>query len=319
MLNYTAFDRNTRDTVIVFDTVWVPAKVINPIIYTSMILSVFIFLLFFFTDTPVIFVIIAFLFVMGAITLSIHINSDRKEQLFSSQLRLFCDDNNFKHLELDRIFSSLGSLFQTNPDSYQIEHVVSGKIGNNEFRVFNFLIQPIYKKSDPVVKFGVAEIALQRRFPHIILDNKLNPAINGSHTINSQRLNLGTAFNNQFTAYGTSEYEIEVLQILTPELISQLSNSRYAIDFEFIDNYLYLYANEINSKKSVWKIFSAIELLNTATQGPQKTFKMVDNIGTYKPILQKPKLSRSKMIKIIFNLAIVVAIIWFFATLISIN
>ncbi|MBP6880004.1 hypothetical protein KBC31_00055 [Candidatus Saccharibacteria bacterium] len=248
---------------------------------------------------------------VGAVALSIDIDSDRKKQLFSSQLRLFCDDNNYAHSESDRIFSSSGSLFQTHPESSEVEHVISGIVGNNQFRVFNFLVKPIDHKSTAVVKFGVAEITLPKRFPHIILDNKLNPAVNGGHTKNSQRLNLGEAFDSQFVAYGPSEYEIEVLQVLTPELISQLSNSRYAIDFEFIGNHLYLYSNEINSKKSVWKMFSAISMINTATLGKQKTFKMVDNIGTYEPVLQKPKWGTVETIKTIFNLATIATIIWF--------
>jgi hypothetical protein len=322
MLDFSAFD-NKNDDITIFNSVVIPMKYVNRImivasslLFLSMTLSALLnfgqgtapFLSFRYIIGQlagiIFFIFIALVAVFGVAI------ATNKMKLKISQLKQFSDDNSFTFSHRD-VISSDGALFKTYPEFREIKNIIKGTIDGNPFRVFSYYVLNS-SKNKLQTDYGVAEITLPVKFPHIILDNKLNPSLNSSHADNNQQMKLGNVFDKKYTAYGPQEYEIEVLQVLSPQLVEYLSSSNYPIDFEFIGNHLYLYTRVMDSKQAAIFMFSAISQTNTATLQKQKTFKMVDNIGSYLPSLKNKNLRKSNRIKKANNIfgALFIVIVW---------
>ena len=227
-------------------------------------------------------VLMIFLFIPGAILYGIISKGKR-----SLQIEQFCKDNNFSLQPVQNAGDKTGSLFKRG-DSRLISNQISGADGDTKFSIYDYQYATGSGKSRSIHHFGVAEITLKRKFPHILVDNKRDGSISGFEFDKSQKLELEGDFNTYFSVYGPKEYEIEVLQVLNPSVMVSLLSMHESFDIEIIGDKLYIYNHGMSAKKRTFQaIFNAIEQLSTSTRGVQTSFTMPAQIGDNKPLLKR--------------------------------
>lgn len=227
-------------------------------------------------------VLMIFLFIPGAILYGI-INKGKR----SLQIEQFCKDNNFSLQPLLDVGDKTGSLFNRG-HSRIISNQMSGVDDDTEFCIYDYQYTTGSGKSSRTYQFGVAEITLKQKFPHILVDNKRDGSISGFEFDKSQKLELEGDFNTYFSVYGPKEYEIEVLQVLNPSVMVSLLSMHESFDIEIIGNKMYIYNRGMSAKKQTFQaIFNAIEQLSTSTKSVQTSFTMPEKIGDNKPILKR--------------------------------
>lgn len=208
------------------------------------------------------------------------------------RLEQFCNDNN---LTLTPFFTSIdhhdGVIFGIG-HSRVARNGISGEMNGNNFVLFDYQYTIGNGKNSHTDHFGVTMIKLNKKFPHIILDNKQDSSIGLFTFDKSQRLELEGDFNNYFNVYGPKEYEIEVLQILNPSVMQSLLTINEPMDIEIIGEHLYIYnSGALRRKQTFQAFFTAINQLTSSTKNVQKTFSMPAHIGDHKPILKRSKVT----------------------------
>lgn len=199
----------------------------------------------------------------------------------------FCSDNGFVYAPSVTLGQEAGSLFKKG-HSRRASNGIHGTIENNSFDLFDYSYVTGSGKNSRTHRFGVARLHLPRQFPHILLDNKRDGSLRGFEFDQSQRLELEGDFNKYFTVFGPKEYEIEVLQVLNPSVMSKLVELDEPFDIEIIGTSLYLYNSGLHTKtKTIQAIFGALEAISASTQSVQRSFSMPEQIGNNKPLLKK--------------------------------
>ncbi len=105
-------------------------------------------------------------------------------------------------------------------------------------------------KSSRTHHYGVVQIKLPRKLPHVLLDASANNWFIGSNLpiqfSGGQKLELEGDFNNYFTTYAPEGYGRDTLYFLTPELMAALVDYGKNYDFEVVDDNLFIYHKEID-------------------------------------------------------------------------
>jgi hypothetical protein len=75
-------------------------------------------------------------------------------------------------------------------------------------------------------------------------------------------LRLEGDFNRYFSLWVTKEFEAEAYEIFTPDIMATLIEKAKNLNFEFIDDKLYIYNGKIiNTKEEMEKIYSLVDYL----------------------------------------------------------
>ena len=156
------------------------------------------------------------------------------------------------------------------------------------FILFDYQYTTGSGKNSHTYHFGVAKMKLNKKFPHILLDNKRDGSLGSFEFNRSQKLELEGDFNKYFNVFGPKEYEIEVLQVLNPAVMQTLLAMPEPVDIEIIGHDLYIYNKGNHRKKETMQsLFTAIEQVSASAKRVQKSFKMADQIGDNKPVLKR--------------------------------
>ena len=97
-------------------------------------------------------------------------------------------------------------------------------------------------ENDKSLIVDFARIQLSRRLPHLYLDGRRNKVGTHPERYDAQKLKLEGDFSQYFTVYAPPHYQVDALQILTPDVMAKLRDFGTNFDFEIVDNYLYIYA-----------------------------------------------------------------------------
>lgn len=202
------------------------------------------------------------------------------------RIKKFCTDNQFDFQPNGGSGGKKGSLFNRG-HSRSVSNKISGVYSDCDFSVYDYRYSEGTGKHRRTYNFGVAEMTLKRQFPHVLVDNKRDGSVGGLEFDRSQILELEGDFNNFFTVYGPKEYEIEVLQVLSPSVMSSMLDMHESFDIEIIGDKMFIYNRGMSKKPTFQAIFNAMDKLSTSTKSVQSTFTMPQQIGDNKPILKR--------------------------------
>ncbi|MCX6752386.1 MAG: hypothetical protein NTZ87_02705 [Candidatus Nomurabacteria bacterium] len=108
--------------------------------------------------------------------------------------------------------------------------------------------------------FSVLEVTFQSSMPEILLFSKINIAKMPPDIFSiSKPLKLEGDFNNYFYLFVTKGYEMETLELLTPDVMTNLIDidKTSKSSLEFFGDKMYIYITKpINSKSDIQNIFS---------------------------------------------------------------
>lgn len=156
----------------------------------------------------------------------------------------FAKTNGFDFKESLSVKSFKGKLFNTG-HSRVAKNVVSGLFKDHPTRFFHYRYTIGSGKHKKTFNFTVWEISFEKTdFPYILLRSKTMRRF-GSLKKNERELSLRDDLSKHFRLYVTEGYEVEALQIFTPEFVNVLSKKGPNFSIEFAGNSLYIYDDVI--------------------------------------------------------------------------
>lgn len=199
------------------------------------------------------------------------------------RLKRFSEANGFTFTMDHPIENNPGIIF-TIGDTPQYITVVAGTYQNLPFEFGNFYCTQGSGKNAKRRSFGVINVKLTRRLPHILLDARSNNSFGFTNLTtfrDSQHLTLEGNFNEYFNLYVPDGYERDALYFITPELMALLIDLGAAFDVEIVDDHLYIYSNKeftLENRTTIEQIFKLISVLGAEVQ--ENTARYADtNIG----------------------------------------
>ena len=123
--------------------------------------------------------------------------------------------------------------------SRKCSEIVDAKFDNIDCDLMSYQFTISYGKSSQTFYFTLADVVLAKSFPHIVLDSKKNRG--GFRTIpfGYEKLKLEGDFDNYFNLYITKGEEIDVLSIITPDVMQTLIDADQQQDIEIYGNNLF--------------------------------------------------------------------------------
>jgi hypothetical protein len=178
-------------------------------------------------------------------------------------------------------------LFQVG-HSKSAHHGISGAYNNQPFHVFEYQYATGQGKSKTTHSFTVFEIRFSGTFPHLYLNCRNDWHSNAPSLFTSlAKISVPQEFGEQFKLYAPKEYEIETLEILTPEVFAHLIDAGWNHDMEFVDGELVIYGtrsfkNFKDLDAELTKIKKFIEIL-----APRLNKLKLTQIGDLSPTLKR--------------------------------
>ncbi len=129
--------------------------------------------------------------------------------------------------------------------SKMVPHGMAGMYKDHPFDIFEYQYTFGYGKNSTTYFMTVFEIKFKGTFPHLYLNYKGDWYSNvPSFFASLAKISVPKEFEDKFKLYSPAEYEIETLQIFTPDIFAMLLDSGWHYDMEFIDGELLIYTND---------------------------------------------------------------------------
>jgi len=171
--------------------------------------------------------------------------------------------------------------------SKHAQHGIIGGYNNQPFHIFEYEYTIGSGKSQRTYSFTVFEIKFTGTFPHLYLNFKSDWYSNSPSTFSSfAKISVPREFEDKFKLYAPKEYEIETLEIFTPNIFSLLVDSKWDHDMEFVDGELIIYkmerfSNFADLDAELTKIKKFIDILS-----PLLNRLKLTQIGNISPLLK---------------------------------
>ena len=161
--------------------------------------------------------------------------------------RQFAARNGFSYAATYDITSESGVMFKQGGDR-SAEHLVQGNFHNVSVKIFSYYFNINKGESSTNYFYTVFEFTLDGTFPHLYLDH-LN---NGYGLKTGERISLPSEFEKRFKLYAPRKYEIEALEIFTPDILAALLEDDFRHDVEIVDGELLIFRSQwINSTEEL--------------------------------------------------------------------
>lgn len=137
-------------------------------------------------------------------------------------------------------------------DNRNISNCIKGVIDNRRFRIFSYNFSTGSGKNKRTYSYTVFAFKFNGTFPHIYLNNKVN--FYGIKV--GESIPLPTEFEKSFSLSTPKEYEIEALEIFTPDVLASLLDNKFGHDVEFVNQeMLIFFEGQISNSEQLDKEF----------------------------------------------------------------
>lgn len=137
-----------------------------------------------------------------------------------------------------------------------MDNYITGVQNGREFSFFDFDLAVGSGRRRKIISYVVFTFTFKGTFPDLYLNYKDN-----EHSLKDSgvRLPLPEAFDKKFIASAPFQYEIEGLQIFTPDVMSHLLDTDFSWDIEFTNQQMLIFVDgHINSFEDFEKKFTKI-------------------------------------------------------------
>ncbi len=172
--------------------------------------------------------------------------SNKAHRIF---MKRFAEENGFGYEKTASKDTLQGRLFEIGHSSY-VSNVISTEYDNHPIRIFNYRFTVGYGRNSTNYNFTVLEISFEKvEFPHILLQSRRW----GGHVKPKKRddvkISLENEFNKHFDLFVAKGYEIEALQIFTPDTLRLINEKASSFGIEFAGKTLCVFDRKTISKK----------------------------------------------------------------------
>ncbi|MFH1171324.1 MAG: hypothetical protein V1778_02180 [bacterium] len=131
------------------------------------------------------------------------------------------------------VSESQGVIFQRGRDR-KSTNVLTGTLIGRPMQIFEYEYSEYVGDSTVRFRFLVLLLTFKGSFPHLYLDRLKN----GRGNVVGEHIPLPTEFEKKFALYAPREYEMEALQIFTPDLLQRILDLGIPYDVEFANGNL---------------------------------------------------------------------------------
>ena len=119
-------------------------------------------------------------------------------------------------------------------------------------------------KDSTTHRWRFAAFRLPHPVPHLLLDAKANNGRWGTNLpetfASSQRISLGEPFDSHYQLYAPEGYGRDAFQLLPPNVMEALLNTRVVYDIEMVDDWLFCYTGSAQdlTNPAIWRLLETI-------------------------------------------------------------
>ena len=190
------------------------------------------------------------------------IRSHRRRQFLWSLLARFADANGMRFGIRSANPTYPGLLFNKGHSRASTLHLFSSTgvladVGGYEYVTGS-------GKERSVHRWRFAAFRLPHPVPHLLLDAKANNGRWGTNLpetfASSQRISLGEPFDSHYQLYAPEGYGRDAFQLLPPNVMEALLNTRVVYDIEMVDDWLFCYTGSAQdlTNPAIWRLLETI-------------------------------------------------------------
>jgi hypothetical protein len=163
-------------------------------------------------------------------------------------MRKFATTNGFNYVGEGEPEMMLGNLFQKG-NIRSVKHIVEGESMGHKVRFF-FYSYTVGIKNKKTYSYSVSEIFFKGIAPDIVIESRSDWDFI-SYVGNGQKeMPVEGFFKKHFGVFVPEDFEIETLELLTPDVMEHLINHAKKYNFEFIKDRLYVFKQGVIVKDS---------------------------------------------------------------------
>ncbi|MSR76070.1 MAG: hypothetical protein EXS68_00560 [Candidatus Ryanbacteria bacterium] len=210
---------------------------------------------------------------------------NKMSHLFMQQ---FARANNFIYAYYGSLTNLDGALFQRG-NGRKMTDVVSGRYRDNPIRIFYYDFSTGSGKNRQHHPYTVCEIEYSGALPTISVEKAGFWDANEFVSRGQKKLQLHNAFDKQFTLYVQEDYEVEALQIFTPEVAEALLDKAKSFEFGFQGTHLYIYTQgNISTRKKLEDLKALMQYI-VETLSP-RIVRLHDDVSAMHEVYTKKRL-----------------------------
>lgn len=166
--------------------------------------------------------------------------------------RQFAELNGWKYEDYGDPEQESGIMFRQG-HSRHISYCVEGTVDERHFRIFSYNFTIGSGQNKEGYYYTVFAFKFNGSFPHIYLNNR-----NNSYNIKiGETIPLSGEFERTFSLSSPKKYEIESLEIFTPELLVNLLDNNFSHDVELVNQEVLIFTEgQINNFEKLEKEFN---------------------------------------------------------------
>jgi hypothetical protein len=172
-------------------------------------------------------------------------------------MRQFAAANGFLYFAKGSLDDLDGMLFQIGRKKSVVD-VVIGNYNGSPMKLFTYTYVTGEGKSSQTHNYTVFKFHLDANMPDLVLENKnyfFGEPIFQDKT-DKVNLELEGDFNKYFRVSVPDGYEIEALQVFTPNIMLDLEEKYRALSMEIVNSHLFIYKNSvIQNRKDLYELY----------------------------------------------------------------
>lgn len=192
----------------------------------------------------------------------------------------FAELNGWEYAETGDAEKEAGAIFRKNSGG-RITNQISGRIDERVFRIFSFSFATVFNENKKTIFYTVFAFKFAGSFPNFYLNRKGDQY---GFSV-GERVPLPLAFEEKFSLSAPREYEIEALEIFTPDVLAALLDGEFPYDIEFANQEVLIFSEgQITDSGMLWREFKRVLKIEDLFDEKLDRFKF-QPIGDLSPVL----------------------------------
>jgi len=175
-----------------------------------------------------------------------------KKRLLQQFYQQFARANGFSYQKQGWLENMQGAIFKVG-HSAKMENIVTGQISNLPLNLFNYQYTVGSGKSAHTYQKTILELGLETLTPPMLLLvdwHGFGDDISDNNIKNVSKIDLNGDLEKHFNLFAERKFEVEALQIFTPDFLNLIYEKYKQFSLDFIGSKLYVYSSGIISKKA---------------------------------------------------------------------
>lgn len=207
---------------------------------------------------------IAFWLVIGPALAYLYFFTHIKKNIQHIFFKQFADANGFHYEKASQVLPRDGAIFQVG-NAKNIEDMVTGSFGTFPLAIFNYHYSVGRGKNAVHYEQTILQIDFKSPVPSMLLliDKKgFGDKLYDNNLRHISKISLPAEIEEHFDLFAEKKFEVEALQIFTPDVLARLYDHHRDFSFDFVGTKLYLYGKKvITTKEEMQSAYDAAQYM----------------------------------------------------------